>query len=111
MVGKLRARDGSGVSGRLRAVGKGDGCGGDSSGKGGSMGVGDVSRTEGGGIVCRGGGVVCKGGGVEAGLAAGSRERGRGGATWMHVNEAGGDSSEDKRENAAEHPEGEGQRL
>src|SRR6266850_1500799 len=104
MVGKLRARGGSGVGGRLRAVGKGDSCGGDLSGKGGSMGVGDVSRTEGGGVVCRGGG-------IEAGLAAGSGERGQGGATWMHVNEAGGDSSEDKRENAAEHPEGEGQRL
>jgi len=69
MVSKSRAKDGSGVSERLRAVGKGDSCGGDSSGKGSGMGVGDVSRTEGGGI-------VCKGGGMEAGSVAGSGERG-----------------------------------
>jgi|SRR6266850_439620 len=111
MVGKLKARDGSGVSKRLRAVGEGDGCGGDSSGKGGSMGVGDVSRTKGRGIVCKGGGVVCEGRGVEAGSAAGSGERGQGGATQMHANKAGGDSGEDECEDTAERPKGKGQWL
>jgi len=96
-----RTGDGSGVGERLRVADDGDGCG-CGCGKG-SIGKGGSNVNE---LLGRRAvwimGLESESGMADIGLARGSGERGRGDAMQVCVNETGGHSGEDERDDAAE---------